>query len=161
MNKTLHVSAHGDSEIVMTRVFDAPRTLVWDAFTKPELLKRWLYGPADWSMPLCEFGQQPGDRYRYVWRGPKGTEMAAGGVIREIKPPERIVVTEKFDDAWYPGEAVGTIVLVEKDGKTTLTQTLLYESREARDLVLKSGMDTGLAMSYDRLADVLTVTAAR
>ena len=161
MNKTLQVSAHGDREIVMTRVFDAPRTLVWDAFTNPELLKRWLYGPADWSMPVCEFGQKPGDRYRYVWRGPNGTEMAAGGVIREIKPPERIVVTEKFDDAWYPGEAVGTIVLVGKDGKTTLTQTLLYESREARDLVLKSGMDTGLGMSYDRLADVLTASVAK
>jgi uncharacterized protein YndB with AHSA1/START domain len=160
MNKSLHVAARGDREIVMTRVFDAPRALVWDAFTKPELLKRWLYGPSDWSMPACEFGQRVGDRYRYVWRGPSGTEMAAGGVIREFVPPERIVVTERFDDAWYPGEAIGTLVFTEHDGQTTLTQTLRYESREARDLVLKSGMETGLTMSYDRLAEMLVARAA-
>jgi len=159
--KTLQVSARGDREIVMSRVFDAPRTLVWDALTKPELLKRWLYGPSDWSMPICEFGQKAGDHYRYLWRGPKGAEMAAGGIIREIVPPERIVVTERFDDPWYPGEAIGTIILIEQHGKTTLTQTLFYESREARDLVLKSGMETGLGMSYDRLAEMLTANAVK
>jgi uncharacterized protein YndB with AHSA1/START domain len=161
MNKTLHVTTQGDRQIVMTRVFDAPRTLVWDAFTKPELLKRWLYGPSDWSMPVCQFGQKAGDSYRYVWRGPDGTEMAAGGVIREILPPERIVVTERFDDPWYPGEAIGTIILTEQKGKTTLTQTLRYESREARDLVLKSGMETGLGTSYDRLSEMLTISAVK
>lgn len=160
MNKTLHVTANGDREIVMTRVFQAPRTLVWDAFTKPELLKRWLYGPPDWSMPICQFGQKAGDTYRYVWQSTKGIEMACGGTIREIQPPERIVVTERFDESWYPGEAIGTIVLTEQNGRTTLTQTLLYESREARDLVLKSGMENGVAMSYDRLAEVLLVNAA-
>jgi uncharacterized protein YndB with AHSA1/START domain len=161
MNEPLHVSAHGDREIVMTRVFDAPRTLVWDAFTKPELLKRWLLGPPGWTMPVCQMGQKPGDHYRYVWRGSDGTEMGMSGVVREITPPERMVVTEKFDEAWYPGEAVVAFDLVEKDGKTTLTQTLLYQSREARDLVLKSPMETGVAMSYDRLADMLTASVAR
>src|SRR5215469_2612058 len=151
-SKALKVEAHGDREIVMTRVFDAPRTLVWDAFTKPELLQRWLLGPPGWSMPVCQLGQKPGDRYRYVWRNDAdGTEMGMGGVIREIVPPERMVATEKFDQAWYPGEAVGTLVLTEQQGKTTLTQTILYESREARDGVLKSPMEKGVAMSYDRL----------
>jgi len=149
--KTLQVTTRGDREIVMTRVFDAPRTLVWDAFTKPELLQRWLYGPTDWSLPICEYGQNAGDRYRYVWHSSKGAEMAAGGVIREIVPPERLVVTERFDEAWYPGEAVITITLSETNGQTTLTQTLSYESRAARDLVLKSGMEVGLGMSFDRL----------
>jgi uncharacterized protein YndB with AHSA1/START domain len=163
--KTLQLTTRGDREIVMTRVFDAPRTLVWDAFTKPELLKRWLYGPSDWSMPVCERGQSVGDGYRYVWRGPKGQEMAAGGVIREISPPERLVVTERFDDPWYPGEAIITVALSEINGQnqfpqTLLKQTLYYESREARDIVVKSAMDTGLAKSYDRLDDVLTAKAA-
>jgi uncharacterized protein YndB with AHSA1/START domain len=158
--QTLQLTTRGDREIVMIRIFDAPRTLVWDAFTRPELLKRWLYGPADWSLPICERGQNIGDPYRYVWHGPKGQEMAAGGVIREIVPPERLVVTERFDEAWYPGEAIITIVLSEMNGRTTLTQTLYYESREARDIVLKSGMEVGLGMSFDRLADMLTAKAA-
>ena len=149
--RALQVTTRGDREIVMTRVFDAPRTLVWDAFTKPELLKRWLYGPTDWSLPVCEYGKKAGDRYRYVWRDSKGAEMAAGGVIREFIPPERLVVTERFDEPWYQGEAIITFVLSEANGQTTLTQTLSYESREARDLVLKSGMEVGLGMSFDRL----------
>ena len=159
--RPLTVTARGDREIVMTRVFDAPRALVWDAFTKPELLSRWLLGPPGWSMPVCETGKKVGDRYRYVWRGPDGTEMGMGGVVREIVPPERIVATEKFDQPWYPGEAVGTIVLSEEHGQTTLTQTLFYESREARDMVLKSPMEKGVAMSYDRLAEMLTASSLR
>jgi uncharacterized protein YndB with AHSA1/START domain len=153
---TVKIAAHGDRELVMTRVFDAPRHLVFDAFTKPELVKRWLLGPPGWSMPVCEIDLRVGGKYRYVWRRDKdGTEMATGGVFREIVPPERIVNTEQFDEAWYPGEAVGTLVLVEQGGKTTITQTMLYESREARDAILKSPMESGVAASYNRLADVL------
>lgn len=154
--KALQVTARGDREIVMTRVFDAPRTLVWEAFTNPELLQRWLLGPPGWTMPVCQTGKKMGDSYRYVWKGPDGTEMGMGGIIREIVPPERMVATERFDEPWYPGEAVGTIVLTEEHGRTTLTQTLLYESREARDIVLKSPMENGVAMSYDRLAELVT-----
>jgi len=152
---TLKVEARGSREIVMTRIFDAPRTLVWDAFTKPELLKRWFFGPPGWTLTVCEVALKVGDTYRYVWRGPDGTEMGMGGVAREIMPPERLVATEKFDQAWYAGEAVGTIVLVEQDGKTTMTQTIVYESRETRDAVLKSPMESGVAAGYDRLADLL------
>jgi uncharacterized protein YndB with AHSA1/START domain len=149
------LTARGDREIVMTRVFDAPRNLVFDALTKPELIRQWLLGPPGWTMPVCEIDLRVGGRYRYVWRHTSGNEMGMGGVYREIVAPERIVATEKFDDSWYPGEGVGTILLDEQAGKTTLTQTLLYESRAARDLVVKSPMEGGVTMSYNRLAELL------
>jgi uncharacterized protein YndB with AHSA1/START domain len=152
----LKLTTRGDREIVITRAFDAPRKLVFDAFTRPELVKQWLLGPDGWSMPVCEIDLKVGGKYRYVWRRDKdGTEMGMGGVYREIVAPERVVATEKFDQSWYPGEAVGTFVLTEQGGKTTLTQTILYESREARDGVLKSGMEKGVVASYDRLAKLL------
>ena len=155
----LKVTTPSDREIAMTRVFDAPRTLVFDAHTKPELVKQWLLGPPGWSMPVCEMDVRVGGTYRWVWRHDRnGTEMGMGGVYREIVQPERLVTTERFDEAWYPGEAVGTLVLVEQRGRTTVTQTMRYESREARDAVLKSGMEKGVAASYDRLADLLAAT---
>jgi uncharacterized protein YndB with AHSA1/START domain len=153
---TLKITALTDRELVMTRAFDAPRRLVFDAFTKPELVKRWLLGPDGWSMPVCEIDLRVGGSYRYVWRHANGNEMGMGGVYREIVTPERLVATEKFDESWYPGEAVGTIVLDERGGQTTLTQTMLYESREARDAVLNSPMEEGVAVGYDRLAALLT-----
>jgi len=156
----LKLTTRGDREIVMTRVFDAPRSLVFEAFTKPELVRQWLLGPEGWSMPVCEIDLRVGGKYRYVWRHVKGHEMGMGGVFREIVPPERIVSTEKFDEAWYPGEAVGTVVLTEQGGKTTLTQTVQYQSREAREAVLKSPMESGVAAGYDRLAELLTSTRA-
>lgn len=151
-----NIKAYGDREIVVTRIFDAPRHLVFDAYTKPQLVKRWLLGPDGWSMPVCEIDLRAGGKYRYVWRSDSdGREMGMGGVYREVVVPGRIVATEKFDEAWYPGEAVNTIVLVEQAGKTALTQTILYDSRETRDAVLKSPMQTGMAASYDRLEKFL------
>ena len=151
----LKVTTSGDREIVMTRVFDAPRNLVYDAFTKPELVRQWLLGPPGWFMPVREIDLRVGGAYRYVWRKAGVPDMGMGGVYREIVAPERVVSTEKFDQAWYPGEAVGTLVLVEQGGKTTVTQTVIYESQEARDGILKSGMEKGVAASYDRLAELL------
>jgi uncharacterized protein YndB with AHSA1/START domain len=160
-NAAVKVATQGDREIVMTRVFDAPRTLVFDAFTKPELIKRWLLGPPGWSMPVCEVDLKVGGKYRYVWRKDGAqTEMGMGGVFREVVATRRLVATERFDESWYPGEGVGTTEFVEKGGKTTLTQTMLYESREAREAVLKSGMESGVIASYDRLADVLSSLGA-
>ena len=159
---TLKLTTPGEREIVMTRVFDAPRQLVFDAHTKPDLVRQWLLGPPGWSMPVCEMDVWVGGKYRYVWRHDReGTEMGMGGVYREIVAPERIVNTEKFDESWYPGQAVDTLVLVEQRGKTTLTLTVRYESWEARDAVLKSGMESGVAASYDRLAELLASTPAR
>lgn len=154
MNK-LKVEAHGDRQIVITRAFEAPRRLVFDAFSRPELVRQWLLGPPGWSMPICEIDFRVGGRYRYLWRNESGAEMGVGGVYREIVAPERIVATETFDQAWYPGEAVGTVVLTEQGGKTLLTQTILYDSREARDNVVASPMERGLAASYGRLENLL------
>ena len=152
---TLKIATPTEREIVMTRIFDAPRRLVFDAHTRPELIKRWLFGPEGWSMTVCDVDLRVGGTYRYVWRHTNGNEMGMGGVFREVVAPERIVATEKFDEAWYPGEAIDTTVFVEKDGKTTLTLTVLYESKEARDMALTSGMEQGMALGYDRLAAML------
>jgi uncharacterized protein YndB with AHSA1/START domain len=155
-SRRFNITAHGEREIVVTRVFDAPMRLVFDAYTKPELVKRWLLGPDGWSMPVCEIDLRVGGKFRYVWiSNSDGHQMGMGGVYREVVAPNQIVATEVFDEAWYPGEAVDTIVLAERDGKTTLTQTILYNSRETRDAVLKSPMQYGMGMSYDRLENCL------
>src|ERR1700675_2589990 len=149
---TLKVTTPADREIVMTRVFDAPRRLVFEAFSKPELLKRW-FGPRGWSLVVCEVDLKVGGGFRFVMRGPDGREMGMRGVYREIVPPERSVHMESFDD--FPGESQVTAVFVEQGGKTTLTATVLYPSKEVRDAVVKSGMEHGAAESYDRLAELL------
>ena len=148
----LKVTTPSDREIVLTRVFDAPRHLVFDAFSKPELLKRW-FGPRGWSLVVCEVDLKVGGGFRFVMRGPDGREMGMRGVYREIAPPERSVHMESFDD--YPGESQVTAIFVEQEGKTTLTATVLYPSREVRDAVIQSGMEHGAAESYDKLAELL------
>jgi uncharacterized protein YndB with AHSA1/START domain len=151
----LKVTAHGDREVVITRSFHAPRTLVWDAYTKPALLKRWLGVFGDITLDVCEVDLLVGGKYRYVWRGPN-FQMGMGGEYREVKAPERIVSTEKYDESWYPGGAVGTVVLTEKGGVTTLTMTMRYDSKESRDAVLKSPMEQGMAAGFDTLEKLLT-----
>ena len=107
-------------------------------------------------MPVCEVDLKAGGKYRYVWRRDSdSTEMGLSGVLHEVSPPERLVHTERFDQAWYPGEALITTAMAEQGGKTTVTMTLRYESRQARDGVLKSDMKRGVAQSYDRLAELL------
>lgn len=156
----LKLAATGDREIVMTRNFSAPRKMVFDAWTKPELLKRWLEGPVGWRMTVCEIDLKVGGSYRYEWTHENGSQMGMGGVYREIVPEERLVATEKFDQAWYPGGAVTTTTLKENDGVTTAETTVLYDSKEARDGVLQSPMDTGVAASYDRLEKLLETSFA-
>jgi len=146
----------GDQEIRVTRNFDAPRQLIFDAFTKPELIRRWLLGPPGWTMPICEIDLRVGGGYRYVWRKEGVRDMGMGGVFREISPLERVVATERFDDAWYPGEALNTTVLVENGGITNVTITVRYESKEARDTARRSGMEHGMAAGYDRLEELLS-----
>ena len=156
----LQVTTPSDREIAMTRVFDAPRHLVFEALTRPELLQRWLLGPPGWSMPVCEVDLKVGGAYRYVWRSDDGgREFGSHGVFREVLPPERFVATEKMDG--FEGESEVTNSLVEQGGRTTLTLTMRFDSQEARDGALKSGMEKGVAISYDRLDEVLASMPAQ
>ena len=148
----LIVTTPADREIVMTRVFNAPRRLVFDALTKPELLRRW-FGPRGWSLVVCEADLKVGGAWRWVLRGPEGRDMGMRGVYQEITAPERLVSTESFDD--YPGESRNTLTLSEENGKTTFTITVLYQSQEIREAVIKSGMEHGAAECYDKLAEIL------
>jgi uncharacterized protein YndB with AHSA1/START domain len=153
---TLKVTLPSDREVLLTRTFDAPRELVWEAFTRPELLKRW-FGPRGWSLVVCEVDLRVGGGWRFIMQGPEGQKMGMRGVYREIVRPERSVHVESFDD--YPGESIVTAVFTEQGGKTTLNATVLYPSQEVRDIVIQSGMEHGAAESYDKLAEVLVGTA--
>lgn len=156
MKNTLKVAAQGDREILVTRAFDAPRAMVFEAYTRPELLKRWLGAFGGWSLDVCEVDLVVGGAYRWLWRGPDGAQMGISGRYLELAPPDRLVCTEKFDEAWYAGEGLITVLFIEEAGATTLTLTLRYESTATRDGVLQSPMETGLAASYDALEAVLT-----
>lgn len=151
----LILTTPSDREIAMTRVFHAPRHLVFEAYTNPELVKQWLGVFGGWSLDVCEIDLRAGGKYRYVWNNTNGSSMAMGGEYRKVARPDLIVATEKFDDPWYEGEAIDTTTFVEKDGKTTLTTTTLYASKEIRDNVLKSPMEGGVAASYDKLEELL------
>ena len=143
-----------DREIVLTRLFDAPRRLVFEAMTKPEHVKRW-WGILDdrYSVPVCEIDLRIGGAWRFVGRGPHGEGPAFYGVYREIVVPERLVFTEIYEP--FPDvESVVTAVFTEEGGKTRLTATCVYPSMDVRDIVLKSGMTRGAGISYDRLEEV-------
>jgi len=157
LDQTLTITTPTEREIVMTRVFDAPRGLVFEALTRPELLRRW-YGPHGWSLVVCEIDLRVGGAWRFVTRRPDGKEVGQRGVYREIVAPQRLVNTESWED-WNPGEVLVTAVLMEQGGQTTLTSTLLFPSREVRDALIESGMTNGAAESYDKLAAYLASAA--
>jgi len=157
---TFEVTTPGDREIVMTRLFDASPELVFDALTKPELVTKWLLGPEGWSMPICEIDLRPGGEFRYVWRSDSdGNEFGINGTYREIKAPGHIVHTELFNDDWTNGESVVTNTIVEEDGKTRLTMSIVYASKQVRDMVIETGMSTGVATSFDRLEGIFGESA--
>ena len=142
-----------DTELVITREFNAPRALLFEALSKPEHVKRW-YGLRQLTMPVCEMDFRPGGKWRYVIRKANGREQGFGGEYREIVPPERIVWTFGFDGMpGEPGEEV--LTLVEQDGVTTLTAYSKFNSIEERDGAIASGMETGAAETYDRLEELL------
>ncbi|HXF53742.1 MAG TPA: SRPBCC domain-containing protein [Hyphomicrobiaceae bacterium] len=147
-------------EITLTRTFDAPRQLVFDAFIRPEMVRRWLYGPEDWPMVQCEIDLRAGGKLRYVWRHKEKGEMGMSGVFKQITPPECIVHTELFDQDWTGGETVVTTTFTERRGRTTLASTVRYSTQKARDGALKTGMIEGWTQGLDRLAGILA-TAAR
>jgi uncharacterized protein YndB with AHSA1/START domain len=142
-----------DLEIEITRVFQAPRRLVYEAWTSPKYLPRWMLGPEGWSMPVCEMDLRPGGEWHHAWRHPDGQEMEMRGVYREVSPPERVVSTESWGADWP--ETVNTLVFTEQGDSTTVTQTVLYATKEARDAALASGMKEGVGASFDRLEELL------
>jgi uncharacterized protein YndB with AHSA1/START domain len=143
-----------DTEIVMTRVVDAPRSLVFEAWTRPEHVRNWMLGPEGWTMPVCEIDLRPGGEWHFVWRKADGSEMEMRGEYREVAPPERVVSTERWGPDWP--ETVNTLLLTEEGGKTTITQRMKYPTKEARDAALQTGMKEGASQSFDRLAEYLS-----
>jgi uncharacterized protein YndB with AHSA1/START domain len=142
-----------DVEVVATRTFDAPRQRVWDAHTIPEHVQQWLLGPDGWTMPVCEIDLRPGGSWHWVWRRSDGTEMEMRGEYREVVAPERLVNTEWWGAQWP--ETLNTNAFTERNGRTTIECTVLYPSKEARDAAMKTGMEDGWAVSYDRLDEYL------
>lgn len=155
MGNKVKVASHGERAILITRSFNAPRSLVFDAMSKPDMVKHWLHGPPGWTMSTCSMDQHAGGTYRWAWTNADGREMGMDGRIIEITPPERLVTTEKFDDAWYEGEATNTLTLTEENGVTLMLLVVEYESTKARDVVLAGPMSTGLDASYDHLDNYL------
>lgn len=152
------VTTPTDREIVIARDFEAPRDLVWEAISSPDMLKRWLLGPPGWSMVVCEEDPRVGGTFRYVWRGPDGTEMSMRGVYREVLAPERASRTEAFSFGGEPrGEKLSTLVLAERGSRTALTLTMLFPSKEARDEAISFGAEP----NWDKLDEVLATALAR
>jgi len=154
MPKPVDVTLPSDCEIAVARSFEAPRQLIWDCHTKPELMQRWCLGSPGWSMPLCEIDLRVGGKYRYVWRNDAdGREFGSHGVQLEIDAPARLVNTESMDG--FDGEAINTLELVEQAGRTTLTVTMRFPTQQHRDGALQSGMADGMALGYDRIEVIL------
>jgi uncharacterized protein YndB with AHSA1/START domain len=151
----LQVTTPSDREVAMIRVFNAPRDLVFEAWTKPELIKRWLNGPDGWRLAVCEIDLKVGGAFRFEWHHRDGKSMGFTGAYREIVRPERLVFTENWFEDWTGGETLVMIAFDEHHGQTTMTQTVLYTSAAARDGALKTGMAKGAAQSYDVLAELL------
>jgi uncharacterized protein YndB with AHSA1/START domain len=142
-----------DREIVMSRVVDAPRKLVFEAWTSAEELPHWMLGPDGWTMPSCQVDLRPGGSWHFVWRRTDGPETRTRGVYQEILAPERIVSTESWGGNWP--DTLNTLILTEEDGTTTIRNRMLYPSKEARDAALATGMEAGMSQTFDRLAEYL------
>jgi uncharacterized protein YndB with AHSA1/START domain len=152
--ETFKATTPSDREIRLTRLFDAPPHLVFEAMSKPEHITRWWGNLGDgYSVPECEVDLRPGGRWRFVNRLPNGQSVAFYGVYREIAPPGRVVFTEIFEQ--FPDiESVVTAELTEENGKTRLTVTVQYPSLQVRDAVIASGMERGAGLSYDHLDEI-------
>lgn len=166
MPKPVEATLPSDREIRVVRSFKAPRELVWDAHTKPELVRKWMLGPPGWSMPVCEMDVRPGGAYRWRWRNDEdGKEFGFFGAFIEVSPCSRMVHEENYDPGDLGGPAPGEPAIVtaefsEDDGVTTLVTTMLFASKEIRDRVVATGMTDGMEMSYVRLDDLFIARAA-
>lgn len=170
----LKVSTPTDTTIVMNRTFQAPRRLVWDAMTNPDLVQRWMFCPPGWSWAECDMDVRVGGKYRWAWNGPDGKlALSIWGVHREVTPPSKIVHTERMEmgpgagecgsDGGFaePWELVATLELSEAEGRTSMTMTLTFGSKEARDGALASGMEHGMEAGYQSLDAILAKGSSR
>ena len=172
MSTPVIVTTPSDNEIEVVRSFDAPVELIWDCHTKPELVRRWLYGPGGWSMSHCTIDLRVGGRYRYVWRHlTNGREFGSFGRHRDIIAPERLVFTEEMDGldgrpmniaepVEGPNPSVNTMDLSQAEGRTTLRLNMRFASQAIRDRALQSGMTDGMGESYARLEALAAEIAA-
>lgn len=162
MFRTADVELPSDREVRVRRSFKAPLALVYEAYNKPEYVKRWMLGPPGWAMIVCDTDLRPGGKFRWRWRNEAdGKEFGFFGEYLEVTPPSRIVHTEHYDPGDIGGPmaagdpAIITLELTAHDGYTTATTTMLFPSKEARDGAVASGMTDGMEMSYQRLDAVL------
>ena len=151
---SLTISTPTDREIVLTRTFAARRELLFDAYTRADLLTQW-YSARGWILVGCEIDLRDGGSYRFTSRGLGGEQMVQSGTVRMVQRPERLELTELFDDQSYPGETVITHEFTEHDGQTTVTTTVRYATPEGRDTVLRYPMARGVAEAGDRLSALL------
>jgi len=168
MMQGLKVTTPSDLSIVMTREFDAPRRLVWQAMTTPELMKKWMFCPPGWAWAVCENDLRVGGTFRWVWNGPDGQwALEITGVNKVIEPPSKVVHTERMrmgpgsgmgcaqGNDEELGELLATMELMEAGGRTTMKMTLEFASKEARDGALASGMEHGMEAGYKQLDAML------
>jgi uncharacterized protein YndB with AHSA1/START domain len=158
------VSLPSDRQVKVVRTFNAPRALVYRAYTEPKLLQRWMLGPPGWTMPVCEMDVRPGGKYRWRWRSNEnGQEFGFTGVFREVEAPAKLVHTQLYDPGDVGGdmggEALIVLELVESAGATTVTSVMDFGSKEARDAAMSTGMTDGMEMSHQLLDALLAELA--
>lgn len=156
-----------DRDVRVTRQFNAPRRLVWDAHTKAELITQWMLGPSGWTMPVCDMDVRPGGKYRWRWRSTDGgREFGFFGTFTEVNAPAKIVHDEYYDPGDIGGAmptgdpAIVTLDLAEANGVTTLVCNIQFASKEARDGAVSTGMTDGMEMGYARLDEMFIAQAA-
>jgi uncharacterized protein YndB with AHSA1/START domain len=149
-NETIY-STPSDRELLITRTFDAPRSLVWAAFTDPKHLPNWHTGPEGFTMPICEIDLRPGGAWRYVWRNAHGRDFEATGTYRDVDPPKRIVYVTSFNGE----EQTSTTTFTEEEGRTTVTNSMLFASKALRDKGLPYAK-VGTEINHARLDAYLT-----
>jgi uncharacterized protein YndB with AHSA1/START domain len=160
------VSLPSDSEVKVTRQFKAPRELVYHAYTRPELVSRWLLGPPGWDMPVCEMDVRVGGAYRWRWRSQAdGSEFGFHGDFKEVDQPARLVHSQHYDAGEVGGDmgeaALVTVEMSEQDGVTTVTTVIDFRTKQARDGAVSTGMTDGMELSYQGLDKVLAESAGR
>jgi uncharacterized protein YndB with AHSA1/START domain len=172
---TVNTAADPECCFVITRIFDAPRALVFEAWTEPQRMAQW-WGPHAFTNPVCEMDVRPGGKYRIVMRGPDGSEYPLSGEYREIAEPERLVMSvdcSEHSSDWHDlvnanggtgrqnaaGEVVQTVAFENLDGKTKLAIRMNFESENIRDAMVKTSMNEGWSQSLERLAEYLAQAA--